>query len=244
MKFIRIIVLIFITSNVNETQAMDWLTAENILEFGGFSLLIFILFAESGLLFGLFLPGETLLVAIGMLASSRYLQINLVLILFLINLATISGYITGYYIGNLYGVKLQEHAKYKFIKRYLPRAMAVFKQNEVRALLWWRFIPFIRTFLPIAAGISHMEFRRFLVLNFLGSLIWTNMFVLPGYYFGHRYETVVNSLAVMVGLLAFILVLPFIKVYIHNRIKPILKRDYEKFYRWIRIKFRDTEQIS
>ena len=223
---------------------MDWLTAQNILEYGGLTLLLFVLYAESGLLFGLFLPGETLLVAIGMLSSSKYLPINIILLLFLINAATISGYVTGYYIGNIYGVKLQDHVRFKFIKRYLPRAMAIYKKNEVKAMIWWRFIPFIRTFIPITAGISRMPFGRFICLNVLGSLIWTNIFVLPGYYFGHRYEAVVNSLTVMVCILAFILILPFIKVYIHNRIKPILKRDYEKFHRWIRIKFRDQGQIQ
>ena len=218
---------------------MDWLTAKDIFEFGGLSLLLLILYAESGLLFGLFLPGETLLVAIGMLCSSKYLHINIVLLIFLINVATISGYATGYYIGNIYGVKLLEHAKFKFIKRYLPRAIIIYNKNEVKAMIWWRFIPFNMTFIPIAAGISRVKFGRFLSLNILGSLFWTNVFLLPGYYFGHYYETVVNSLAVMVGILVLILVLPFMKVYIHNKIKPILKRDYEKFYRWIRIKFRD-----
>lgn len=220
---------------------MDWFTAQNILEYGGLSLLLFVLYAESGLLFGLFLPGETLLVAIGMLSSSKYLPINIVLLLVLINVATISGYVTGYYIGNIYGVKLQDHKRFRFIKRYLPRTMAIYKKNEIRAMIWWRFIPFIRTFIPIAAGISHVRFARFMILNILGSLIWTNIFVLPGYYFGHRYEALVNSLTVMVGILAFILILPLIKVYIHNWIKPILKRDLEKFYRWVRIKFRDEE---
>jgi membrane-associated protein len=223
---------------------MDWLTAENILEYGGFSLLLLILFAESGLLFGLFLPGETLLVAIGMLASSKYLPINIVLILLLINVATVSGYAAGYYIGNLYGLKIKDHERFKFIKRYLPRAMAIYKQNEIRAMIWWRFIPFIRTFIPISAGISSVKIGRFMTLNIIGSVLWTTIFVLPGYYFGHRYDTVVNSLTVMVGILLFILILPFIKLFIHNKIKPILKRDYEKFHRWIMIKFRERENIE
>lgn len=221
---------------------MDWLTAENLLEVGGLALLLAVLFAESGLLFGLFLPGETLLVAIGMLTSSKYLDIDIILILLMVNAATISGYAAGYYIGNISGPTLLEHPKFKFIKRYLPRALAIFKKNELRAMIWWRFMPFIRTFIPIAAGINRMGFGRYMTLNLLGSLLWTNVFVLPGYYFGHRYEAVVNSLTVMVGMLLIILVLPFLKVYIHNRIKPVLKHDYEKFHRWFNINFRDRER--
>ena len=220
---------------------MDWVTAENLLEIGGFTLLLAVLFAESGLLFGLFLPGETLLIAIGMLASSRYLEIDIFMILIMVNAATISGYATGYYIGNISGAKLKDPPRFKFVKRYLPRALAIFKKNEFSAMIWWRFIPFIRTFIPIAAGIDRMRFGRYMALNFLGSIVWTNVFVLPGYYFGHRYEAVVNSLTVMVGLLLFILILPFVKVYIHNKIKPILKRDYDKFLRWFIIKFRERE---
>ena len=221
---------------------MDWFTAEYLLEIGGLTLLLAVLFAESGLLFGLFLPGETLLIAIGMLASSKYLEIDIIPILIMVNIATISGYATGYYIGIISGAKLKDHPKFKFVKRYLPRALAIFKKNEFSAMIWWRFIPFIRTFIPIAAGIDHMRFSKYMTLNFLGSIFWTVVFVLPGYYFGHRYETVVNSLTVMVGLLLFILLLPFLKVYIHNRIKPILKRDYEKFHRWFMIKFGDHKQ--
>ena len=220
---------------------MDWVTAENLLEIGGFTLLLAVLFAESGLLFGLFLPGETLLIAIGMLASSRYLEIDIFMILIMVNAATIAGYATGYYIGNISGAKLKDPPRFKFVKRYLPRALAIFKKNEFSAMIWWRFIPFIRTFIPIAAGIDRMRFGRYMALNFLGSIVWTNVFVLPGYYFGHRYEAVVNSLTVMVGLLLFILILPFVKVYIHNKIKPILKRDYDKFLRWFIIKFRERE---
>jgi membrane-associated protein len=221
---------------------MEWLAAENLLEYGGFALLLAILFAESGLLFGLFLPGETLLLATGMLASSKYLEIDIVFILLLVNVATISGYATGYHIGRFSGAKLKDHHRFKFVKRYLPRTLAIFKNNQFSAMIWWRFIPFIRTFIPIAAGIDRMRFGKYMALNVLGSIFWTMVFVLPGYYFGHRYETVVNSLTVMVGLLLFILLLPFLKVYIHNRIKPILKRDYEKFHRWFMIKFQDRQQ--
>ena len=64
---------------------MDWVTAENLLEIGGFTMLLAVLFAESGLLFGLFLPGETLLIAIGMLASSRYLEIDIFMILIMVS---------------------------------------------------------------------------------------------------------------------------------------------------------------
>jgi len=223
---------------------MEFLTAENLLEMGGFALLLSVLFAESGLLFGLFLPGETLLIAIGMLASSKYLEIDIVPVLIMVNVATIAGYATGYYIGNISGAKLKDHPRFKFVKRYLPRALAIFKKNEFSAMIWWRFIPFIRTFIPIAAGIERMRFGKYMTLNLLGSILWTIVFVLPGYYFGHRYETVVNSLTVMVGLLLFILLLPFLKVYVHNRIKPILKRDYEKFHRWFMIKFSDHDQTD
>lgn len=219
---------------------MDWLTAKNLFEFGGLSLLLLILFAESGLLFGLFLPGETLLVAIGMLCSSKYLDIDIVPLLCLINVATISGYMASYYIGTVYGIKLHDHPRFKFIKRYLPRAIAIYNKNEVSAMIWWRFIPFIRTFIPIAAGISRMKLGRFITLNIMGSILWTIVFVLPGYFFGHHYTTVVNSLAVMIGILTLILLLPFLKVYIHNKIKPMLIQDYEKFNRWIRIKFREN----
>lgn len=218
---------------------MEWFTTQNILEVGGLSLLLLILFAESGLLFGLFLPGETLLVAIGMLSNSKYLPVHITLLIFLINVAIISGYVTGYLIGKIYGVNLLGHSKFRFIKRYLPRAVVIYNKNDIKAMIWWRFIPFIRTVIPIAAGISRMKFSRFMTLNILGSLLWSTVFVLPGYYFGQHYTAVVNSLAGMVGILLFILLLPLLKVYVHNKIKPILKQDYEKFNKWINIKFKN-----
>lgn len=212
----------------------DWFDPQHIVEIGGLTLLLLVLFAESGLLFGIFLPGESLLIAAGILSNSKYFGVDILTMLALINVASIGGYTTGYFIGK-YSVGIMENInKYQFVSHYLSKALIIYEKHESKALVLWRYFPFIRTFLPVAAGLSGMAFGRFMIFNVAGSILWSCSFVVPAYIFGHEYEKIANSIIAIVVLLLLVLIMPFVKVYIYKNIKPVLKKDYETILKFLR----------
>ena len=149
----------------------------------GLPLLIAIVFSETGLLVGFFLPGDSLLVAAGFAASQHV--IPLALILATLPLAAICGDQCGYLIGHRAGVALYQRPESRLFKRErLLRTKAFFEQYGPVALILARFMPFARTFAPVVAGIAPMRYRRFLAFSVVGGLLWVVSMSLIGYFFG------------------------------------------------------------
>ena len=196
---------------------MKWLDPYHLIEYGGLSLMLFSIFAESGLLFGIFLPGDSLLVAIGLMASTKYIDIPIHTLLLLINIAAIGGYMSGYGIGYHSRHFLLDKIRKKRRRNYLLRALVMFRKSKTNAMILPRFLPFIRTFIPIAAGMTELRLSRFFLLNVIGSVLWTTAFVLPSYYLGMAFPEIINSLEWIIVILVLLLSIPFFKMFFHHQ---------------------------
>ena len=142
-----------------------------------------IIFAESGLIVGVVLPGDSLLFTAGFLASAHILNIQLLLIGCLI--AAVLGDNVGYATGHRWGRKLFEQSDSRiFKKKHLVAAQKFYEVHGKKAVVLARFMPFVRTFAPIVAGIGSMHYRTFIFYNLIGGIIWTFGITLLGYSLG------------------------------------------------------------
>jgi membrane-associated protein len=195
----------------------DWLHPEKILEYGGLGLLLAMIFAESGLLLGIFLPGDTLLITAGLLCNTHILDVHVGWLLALVNLASITGYITAYFIGlNSRELLLRGHAMRRF-RFYIEKTLELQQRQGMRVFFLPRFLPFIRTFIPIVAGMSSMKFSTFLMLNIIGSTLWTSFFILGGYTLGRLLPAAVTSLEWVVLAVIVLVLVPLFKQLLHRR---------------------------
>jgi membrane-associated protein len=155
----------------------------------GYVGLFAIVFAESGLFFGFFLPGDSLLLTAGLLASRGLLDIAILLaILFP---AAVLGDTVGYWFGAKVGPPLFKREESLFFKpKNLMAAKAFYDKHGGKTITLARFMPFVRTFAPIVAGAVKMEYRRFLFFNLLGGVVWAIGMTLLGYYLGLAFGSV------------------------------------------------------
>lgn len=143
-----------------------------------------IVFAESGLFFGFFLPGDSLLFTAGLLASQDILYLPLLLAI--IPIAAILGDSVGYSFGKWVGPRLfVKEDSLLFNKHHVLRAEQFYEKYGPRAIILARFIPVVRTFVPIVAGIAHMRYSTFLIYNIIGGLLWGVGVTLAGYFLGN-----------------------------------------------------------
>lgn len=163
---------------------MDWFTGENLIELiktVGYLGVFGIVFAESGLFIGFFLPGDSLLFTAGLLASQGYL--NIAALLLIVFVGAVLGDNVGYAFGKTVGPKLfNREDSLLFHKKNLVRAQNFYEQYGPMTIILARFIPVVRTFAPIVAGIGQMKYKTFVFYNVFGGLIWTLGLTLAGYY--------------------------------------------------------------
>ncbi len=166
-----------------------------------------IVFAESGLFFGFFLPGDSLLFTAGLLASQGVFSLWIVLLL--LALGAILGDNVGYWTGRkLGGWLLGLNDSFFFKKRYLVEAQEFYEKHGGKALILARFIPAVRTFAPIAAGIANMHYDRFFFNNVLGGLLWVFGMTTGGYFLGSIIPDVDKYLLLIIAAIVVISVLP------------------------------------
>lgn len=169
------------------TVAAALLDPENILRQGGLLLLLAIVFAESGLFFGFFLPGDSLLFVAGFLSSAaggHFLPGPLVLIPLLF-VAAVAGDQVGYVFGKKVGPALFKRSDSRFFKRqHMERAHVFYEKYGAKTVVLARFVPIVRTFAPIIAGVASMPYRTFLTYNLVGGLLWSGGVTLIGYFLG------------------------------------------------------------
>ncbi|MEV0006227.1 VTT domain-containing protein [Micromonospora sp. NPDC050980] len=145
-----------------------------------------IIFAESGVLIGLFLPGDSLLFTAGLLvADGRYLHQPLWLVCLLVAVAAIAGDQVGYLFGKRVGPSLFRRPNSRLFKQEnVQRANAFFARYGARSILLARFVPIVRTFTPVVAGVSRMHYRTFVTYNILGGALWGTGVTVLGYFLG------------------------------------------------------------
>ena len=188
---------------------------EELIKWGGLTVLIIIIFAETGLLIGFFLPGDSLLITAGLIAAQGYLDItalNLSLII-----AAIAGDQVGYLFGKKTGPKLFNREKsLLFNKDHLIKAKHFYEKYGGRAIIYARFVPFARTFAPIVAGIGDMNYRKFISYNIFGGIFWVLSMTLLGYFFGNIPFVKKNFEFVIIGVIV-LSVLPVVIGYLKHR---------------------------
>lgn len=176
----------------------------SLIETFGYLGIFSIVYVESGLLLGFFLPGDSLLFTAGFLASQGVLDLNfLILIIFI---AAVLGDSTGYSLGRRFGPRVFARNSRVFNQEHLTRSEAFYKKHGGKTLILARFTPVVRTFAPVLAGVGKMAYRRFLAFNVIGAVIWAVSVPLLGYYLGQsipnieRYLIPTIILAVLLSL--------------------------------------------
>jgi membrane-associated protein len=175
----------------------EWLISS----FGVIGILMLV-FAESGLLIGFFLPGDSLLFTTGLLiADGRYLHLPLWLMCALICVAAVLGDQFGYAFGRRFGPALFRRPNSRLFKQEnLTRAATFFDKYGARSIVLARFVPIVRTFTPIVAGASRMRYRTFLTFNVLGGVLWGCGVTILGYFLGQVAFVKSNIELILVGI--------------------------------------------
>ena len=166
-----------------------WLDPEQIIEQGGLWLVAAIVFAESGLLIGFFLPGDSLLFITGFLTSKPddlpQVEQPLGLVLLVLFLAAVAGDQVGYLFGRKVGPTLFDRPKSRFFNpANVTKAHAFLERHGSKTIVLARFVPIVRTFAPIVAGVGHMKYRTFVTFNVVGGLLWAVGVTTLGYFLG------------------------------------------------------------
>ena len=155
---------------------------EHLLITFGYVGLFAIIFAESGLLFGFFLPGDSLLITAGVLAFAKPDSISLILVCVICFVAAVTGDAVGYWTGARFGRRLYERPDSRFFKKsHLVAAEAFYTRHGGKTIVIARWMPFVRTFAPVVAGTADMPYRTFAVYNFTGAALWAIGLPVAGY---------------------------------------------------------------
>lgn len=185
---------------------MIGLTPESIIG-SGIIVIGLVIFAESGLMVGFFLPGDSLLFTAGFLASQDILNVHTLAIVCFI--AAVAGDSVGYAFGNKMGPRLLKRPDGKiFKKKYLAQSEAFYEEHGKKTIIIARFTPIVRTFAPIVAGLGNMHYRTFLFYNVIGGALWTLGLIYGGYFLGSLVPGVDKYLEPMILAVIFISLLP------------------------------------
>jgi membrane-associated protein len=193
---------------------------EQLLREGGFYLLLFVVFAETGLFFGFFLPGDYLLFLAGMFVATNKLDVTILTLVVGLIFAAVSGNFVGYWFGLKTGPMLYHRPdSFFFKKKYLRAAEVYYHKQGAFALIMGRFIPIVRTFAPIFAGVVRLDFKKFALFNVTGAVLWITSLSLLGFYLGRRFEKQIDDylLYIIVGFILLTTV-PLIWTYIKGKI--------------------------
>lgn len=151
-----------------------------------YAILFFIIFAETGFVVTPFLPGDSLLFAVGALSAAENPGLDLFTLILVMSIAAIIGNTINYRIGYYIGPKIFEQENVRFIKKeYLVKTQAFYEKYGAWAVILGRFLPFFRTFVPFVAGIGQMDWKKFTLYNIIGGAGWVTIGTVAGYAFGN-----------------------------------------------------------
>lgn len=193
---------------------------EKLLKEGGFYLVVFVIFAETGLFFGFFLPGDYLLFLAGMFVATGRLDVNIYVLVLCLILAAISGNFTGYWFGKKTGPLLYKRKDtFFFKKKYLIAAEKYYRKQGAFALIMGRFVPIVRTFAPIVAGVVKLDVKKFAFYNIAGAIIWIASLTLLGYFLGKTFAHQIEEYLVYI-IVGFIVIttIPLIVTFVKKKV--------------------------
>ncbi len=170
----------------------------HIVQAGGLLLIAAIIFGESGMFIGFFFPGDTLLIAAGVFAGQG--KLSLAGILCVVALAAILGDNVGYLIGKHYGRRLfRKPDGLIFRQEYVARAEKFYERYGSKAMLFAHFVPVVRTFAPVVAGVGGMDHRKFAAFDAIGDIAWTIVVTMVGYWFGSKIPNIDHYILIAVA---------------------------------------------
>ena len=188
-----------------------------LIQWGGYALLVAIVFAETGLLIGCFLPGDSLLITAGLLAAAGHLNIWWINVLLMA--AAIIGDSVGYAIGARLGPHIFTREKsLLFNPKHVERTQHFYEKYGPKTIVIARFVPIIRTFAPVLAGVGAMRYRRFLTYNVLGGIGWVASMSWAGYLLGHAVPNISKHMHVLVIVIIVLSCIPIaVEIYRERR---------------------------
>lgn len=199
---------------------MEWIISffnyimdsEEIIQTGGLIVILLVIYLENGFVFGFFLPGDYLLFLTGMFTASRHLDHPIANVITGVFLAAVLGSYTNYISGKYFGDKIRNREDSLFFKKkYLTQTERYFDKYGNQTLIIARFLPVIRTFAPLLAGLVNLKFVRFSIYNIVGGAVWALSLVGGGYLVGKRYPGFINYVEYIIGFFLLITTVTLIK---------------------------------
>lgn len=180
-----------------------------LVQWGGYVGLTLIIFVETGLLVGFFLPGDSLLVTAGLFASQPEFGLNVYLLGAILSVAAVVGDQVGYLIGRQVGPRIfTREDSLLFHKKHLIRAQEFYERHGGKTIVIARFVPIIRTFAPVVAGVGAMKYRNFILYNVLGGLLWIWSMLFIGYFLGRLVPGIDKHIEIVILVVIFLSILP------------------------------------
>ncbi len=189
---------------------------DGLVAWAGYTGLTIIVFCETGLLAGFFLPGDSLLVTAGLVASQGALDIRLLNLLLVA--AAVLGDSTGYLIGHYAGPRIFRKKDSLFFRReYLEKTRHFFEKYGGKTIILARFVPIVRTFAPTVAGVGRMSYRKFLAYNVIGGVLWVLSMTSVGYFLGRTVPNIDKHLHIVVAVVIVVSFLPILFEWLRAR---------------------------
>ncbi len=198
-------------------------SAESIIQFGGFAIIVALVYVETGLLLGFVIPGgESLLFTAGILAGSQTLNVPVWVMIPVLVAACLAGDYTGYSIGKKLGKKLyKKEDTWYFKKKFLHKADDFYKRNGKTALIFGRFVPVVRTFNPFISGATKLSVGTFMLFSFISSVLWVGAMVGVSYWLGKQFPEIKNYMGYIIPAVIAVALIPLVRTFIKERKKSI-----------------------
>lgn len=218
MNKIRTFVKAMDTLNEIWNFLKELVNPESIIKYGGFWLLLFVVYAETGLFVGFFLPGDSLLFTAGLLTATGVIDMHIAFVVTGVFLAAIAGNTTGYAFGKRAGKAIFKRKKSFFFKpKHLYAAKDFYDRHGGKAIILGEFLPIIRTFAPIVAGAVKLEYKKFIKYNIIGAVLWSNIMILLGYFLGTSVPEIKDYLIYVIIFLIVITTIPVVRTIIKEK---------------------------
>lgn len=217
MDFLHEIWTFFINLITNTEGTLDALVTDYGLWV--YAILFLIIFCETGLVVTPFLPGDSLLFLVGIIAHRATNDLNILIIIALLIIAAVIGDAVNYTIGRFFGEKLFSNPNSKIFKQsYLDKTHKFYEKHGGKTIILARFVPIVRTFAPFVAGMGKMGYKKFAAFNVIGGVAWICIFTLLGYFLG-SFDIVKNNLKTIMILIVIVSILPGVFEVLRNKMK-------------------------